>query len=147
MKEIIIYTDGACRGNQNDNNIGAWAYRLEFGEHIKEYSNVARNTTNNIMELTAVIQALRAIKPGARELYTIKVYSDSQYVVSGVNEWSKKWIKTGFKNVKNTELWKILLMLIKQFPNLTLCKVSGHSGHEGNERVDFLCNEAMDKIL
>lgn len=143
---IEIYTDGACRNNQNSSNIGAWAYWMHcFEENIeKEDYAIEFNTTNNKMELTAVIKALQALKEPAKK-HKILVYSDSQYVVSGVSNWSTSWIAKGWKNVKNSNLWQQLLALISQYSNIEFIKVSGHSNNTKNDYVDLLCNKAMDQ--
>lgn len=144
---ITIYTDGACRGNQKAENIGAWAYRLECFEEgrSKEDCGTELNTTNNKMELLAVINALKALKEPAK-LHQIEVYSDSQYVVSGITEWCSGWMNKGWHNVKNADLWQEFIGLAKQFPKIKFIKVSGHSGDINNERVDALCNIAMNNL-
>lgn len=143
MKTIQIYTDGACRNNQASENLGAYAYKLIYGDKIKTYAQVIPNTTNNKMELQAVISALKAIKPTCRH-YQIELYTDSMYVVKGTNEWAVSWIKNGFKDVKNSELWKELFYLETQFPNLNIQHIKGHAGHEHQEDTDKLCNTALD---
>ena len=145
-QKIIIYADGACRGNGQLNNIGAWAYKLIFGDKIKTNAEAVRNTTNNIMELNAVINALKALKPAAYN-YPIEVYSDSQYVTMGINNWINGWIAKNWHNVKNIDLWKELLELKNKFPSITFNWVRGHSNNPGNEEVDKLCNEAMNKLI
>lgn len=142
--KIILYTDGACRGNGAENNIGAWAYCLRFGDTAKKDSGVVRNTTNNIMELTAAIRGLQAIKN--KTAYPIEVYSDSMYVVAGAYTWYKGWEQKNWHKVKNVELWKELIALKNQCTKIVFCHVDGHSGVAGNELVDSLCNEAMDKM-
>lgn len=101
---ITIYTDGACRGNQKAENLGAWAYHMSCPEEgrVKEDCGAEPNTTNNKMELQAVINALRVLKEPAK-LHQIKVFSDSQYVISGINEWCSGWMNKGWKDVKNAE--------------------------------------------
>lgn len=143
VKTIYIYTDGACRNNQASENLGAYAYKMSYGDKIKTYAHVIPNTTNNRMELQAVISALKAIKPSFRH-YPIELFTDSMYVVKGTNEWGLKWVKNGFKDVKNPELWKELFHLELQFPNLNIQHIKGHAGHEHQEDVDRLCNEALD---
>lgn len=143
MKPIYIYTDGACRNNQADENFGAYAYKLIYGDKIKTFAQVIPNTTNNRMELQAVISALKAIKPNCRH-YHIELYTDSMYVVKGTNEWGLSWVKNGFKNVKNPELWKELFQLELQFTDLEIKHIKGHAGHEEQESVDKLCNDALD---
>lgn len=144
--EITIYADGACRGNGSVDNIGAYAYLLRFKNNEKTFVKVVPQTTNNIMELTAVIKALSAIKASATD-FPIKVYSDSQYVIKGINEWSKGWVAKNFNGVKNADLWKELLSKIKQFSNIEFIWVKGHSNSDDNNIVDRLCNEAMDDFL
>lgn len=143
MKTIYIYTDGACRNNQSSENIGAYAYKLIYGDKIKTFAQVIPNTTNNKMELQAVISALKAIKPTCRH-YKIELYTDSMYVVKGTNEWWQGWINSNFKGVKNAELWQELFKLELEFPNLDIFHIPGHAGHEHQESVDKLCNDAMN---
>lgn len=128
MAILRIYTDGGCSGNQSDKNFGGWGAILEYGEHRKELHGGEVNTTNNRMELTAVIEAFKALKgPG----YTIEVFSDSSYVMNCFREkWYESWEKNGWKNaarksVENQELWKELLALVKQH-NVKFFRVKGH---------------------
>lgn len=148
MSSILIYTDGACRGNQNSgiNNLGAWAYLITFEGRTKSNAGVCVNTTNNKMELQAVIEALKALKEGAK-FRDIIVYSDSQYVVSGYNDWQWGWRAKNWIGVKNVELWQELLVLASQYSNLTFIRVPGHSDVELNNCVDALCNAAMDQYI
>ena len=143
MKPIIIYTDGACRNNQKDENLGAYAYKLIYGDKIKTFAKVIPNTTNNKMELQAVIAALKAIKPTCRH-YNVYLYTDSMYVVKGYVEWLNTWKKNNYKKVKNPELWKELDSLSTNFTNLKMEHIQGHAGFEEQEEVDRLCNEALD---
>lgn len=148
MGKIIVYCDGGCRGNQNKENVGAWAYTLKYLDHNKEDSGIAINTTNNKMELQAVIEALKAIK--SKNIETI-VHLDSAYVLNGITEWihgwkQKNWRKSNKKPVENKELWIDLDNLRNQFANISFVKVKGHNGEQGNERVDELCNVAMDSL-
>lgn len=145
MSKIIIYADGACRGNGQVNNVGAWAYKIIFGDKVKTEAKAIRNTTNNIMELNAVINALRALKPAAYN-HSVEIYSDSQYVVMGINSWINGWIARNWNNVKNIELWQELLQLKNQFPSISFNWVRGHNNNLGNEEVDKMCNEVMNKI-
>lgn len=149
--KIEVYTDGACRGNQFEVNIGAWAYYIKAKTSHKEYfaenCNVAGNTTNNIMELTAVIEALKTLSDTNAYNDEITVYSDSTYVVMGITAWFKGWIKKNWKDVKNKELWIKLLHSKNKFTNIRFQHVAGHSGNKHNEYVDRLCNEAMDNHL
>lgn len=139
---IEIYTDGACRGNQFNKNLGAWAYYKDRYCYAK---GIQENTTNNIMELTAVIKALEMLALNKRFNDKITIYSDSTYVIMGINVWYKGWIKKNWKGVKNVELWKKLLTEKMKFARITFQHIPGHSGNIGNETVDKLCNEAMDK--
>jgi len=149
-KDIIyIYTDGACRNNQKEENVGAWAYRLENMGHSKEDFGTEINTTNNIMELKGCIEALKAIKNKNKKTIVI---SDSQYLVSGINEWiynwmsGDRWKNSNGKNILNKDLWMDLLKEKIKFIDIEFIKCGGHSNNDGNNRVDKLCNFAMDDI-
>ncbi|WP_315121521.1 ribonuclease HI [uncultured Clostridium sp.] len=148
MKKITIYTDGACRGNGKENTIGAYGIVLMYNEHKKEIKKAVKNTTNNIMELTAVIEALNILK----EPCEVQLYSDSAYVVNAVNnKWIDSWLKNGWKTsskepVKNRELWESLIELLN-YHHVKFIKVKGHSDNEYNNRCDKLANEAMDEML
>jgi len=142
--EIIIYTDGACY-----NNPGPGAYAAIILEEDKEIdiTGFEPDTTNNRMELKAVIEALKVIKKSKK----IILYSDSNYVVKGINEWIKGWKKRGWKTssdkkVKNLDLWKELDELINK-KNVLLKKVAAHSGNKYNEKVDSLAKEEIDKNI
>lgn len=139
---ITIYTDGACRNNQSRENIGAWAYYAVYDDLTAEHAKAVPNTTNNRMELTAVIEALKEALTDSDEPITL--YSDSTYVIQGVNEWYKGWIKKNWKGVANIDLWKQFLALKANFKNITFTHIRGHAGHKENEYVDELCNNAMD---
>ena len=145
MKHIEIYADGACRGNPGP---GGWAALLISGDSRKEVSGSEAHTTNNRMELLAAIGGLEALKkPGS----TARVYTDSQYVIKGISEWVANWKQRGWKTadrkpVKNQDLWERLDALAGQH-ELEWHWVRGHSGVEGNERVDQLANEAIDALL
>lgn len=140
---IEIYTDGACRGNPGP---GGWAALLQKGEHEKQISGAEALTTNNRMELTAVIRALETLKqPVAARLYT-----DSQYVRRGITEWLVAWKARGWrtadrKPVKNQDLWEQLEALSARH-RIEWRWVPGHAGVPGNERVDRLANEAIDAL-
>lgn len=136
---VTIYTDGACKNNPG---LGAWAAILKYKDAIKEISGVVEHTTNNRMELTAVIEALKAlIRPCHIELFT-----DSQYVQKGITEWIIKWKQKNWKNVKNPDLWQDL-------DNTTSThKINWHwvRGHDGvilNERADELANLAIANYI
>lgn len=148
MKKVIIYTDGACRGNGKENTIGGYGIVMMYNEHKKEIKRAVRNTTNNIMELTAVIEALLLLK----EPCEAEVYSDSAYVVNAINnKWIESWLKNGWKTsskdpVKNKELWEKLIELL-DYHKVKFIKVKGHSDNEYNNRCDKLANEAMDELI
>jgi ribonuclease HI len=140
---VDIYTDGACRGNPGP---GGWAALLLFGEHQREISGAEILTTNNRMELTAVIRALEALKRPVKG----RIYTDSQYVRQGILEWLPNWKRRGWKTadrkpVKNQDLWETLDALAATH-DLEWHWVRGHSGNEGNERVDLLANRAIDAL-
>ena len=144
MNKIIIYTDGGCRGNPG---IGGWGAWLRYGDHDKKFKGSAKDTTNNRMELTAAIKALEAIKSSTID---IDLYTDSKYVMSGINEWIKSWKLRGWKTankkpVKNVDLWQ-KLDEVNAKHNVHWYWVKGHSGDEGNEMADSLANQAMDEI-
>jgi ribonuclease HI len=147
MKKVIIYTDGACRGNGKEASIGGYGIVLVYNGIKKEIKKGFKNTTNNIMELSAVIEALSLLK----EPCDVMLHSDSAYVINAVNEkWIDNWIKNGWKtaakeSVKNKELWERLLKLIS-FHQIKFIKVKGHSTDELNNRCDELANEAMDEL-
>lgn len=144
MKEITIYTDGACSGNPGP---GGWGAVLIFGNSQKEISGGAKDTTNNIMEMTAVIEALKLLK----EPCVVSLYSDSAYVVNAFKEhWIEGWIAKGWVNskkepVKNKELWLEMIELTNKH-KVTFIKVKGHSTNELNNRCDFLATSAAKKI-
>ena len=139
MEGIIIYTDGSSRGNPGPGGYGAL---LLWGGHRKELAQGFRLTTNNRMELMAVIAGLEAIKK--REL-PVTVYSDSQYVVNAIEKgWLNNWIKTGFKGgKKNPDLWKKYYLLAKNF-SVKMVWVKGHANNPYNNRCDELATSAAD---
>ena len=150
MEEVVeIYTDGAARNNQSENNIGAYGAILHYKGHKRYITMGFRNTTNNIMELKGVIEGLKAMK---RHDLPIRVYSDSAYVVNGINKgwldgWAKNgWVKSDGKQVKNMELWIELLELIRSFDDLQIIKVKAHANNEGNNEVDKMINDTMDRM-
>lgn len=147
VKTIKLYTDGACRGNGELNNLGAFAYRLEYGKHVKEGSWTKANTTNNEMELAAVVAGLNAIKTTN---IPIEVIIDSAYVYGCAVTWIEAWRAKDYTKkggLKNRGLIIALDTLVQKQENITFTVVKGHNGHPGNERVDVLCNIAMDKFL
>ena len=143
-ERIEIYTDGACRGNPGP---GGWAATLSLGEHFRELSGAEAATTNNRMELTAVIEALSALKRESR----VRVFTDSEYVRRGITEWLRAWKARDWrtadkKPVKNRDLWERLDAVAARH-DIEWRWVKGHSGVPGNERVDALANAAIDALL
>ena len=139
MKNLIIYTDGAARGNPGKGGFGAI---LQWGDHVREISRGYRHTTNNRMELMAVIAALETLKKTG---LPITIYSDSQYVVKAIQEgWLKKWLATDFKGgKKNKDLWKRYAELAKHH-NIVFKWVKGHADNVYNNRCDELATSAAD---
>lgn len=137
QQKLIIYTDGACKGNPG---IGGWGAILFYGEHKKELYGYASDTTNNRMELTAVIEALKALKRSC----SIEIYTDSQYVKRGMTEWIDGWQRKNWKDVKNPDLWQELLKTAKAH-DISWHWVRGHNGDPNNERADELANLAITK--
>ncbi|MBX2834915.1 MAG: ribonuclease HI [Micavibrio sp.] len=143
MGRIEIYTDGACSGNPGP---GGWGALLRWNGHEKELSGGEVETTNNRMEMMAVIEALAALKGDSK---TIDLYTDSKYVMQGVNEWLAGWKARGWrtaskKPVKNQDLWERIDSAVSAH-NVTFHWVKGHSGHPENERVDKLAVAAIPK--
>ena len=143
MNKVEIFTDGACKGNPGP---GGWGAILRYGTTEKEIYGASKNTTNNIMELTAVIESLKNLKKPCELIIT----TDSKYVKNGITEWIHNWKKNGWrtaakKEVKNKELWIELDSLI-QIHSITWDWVKGHSGHPENERADSLANLAIEKL-
>jgi ribonuclease HI len=140
---IEIYTDGACRGNPGP---GGWAALLRKGTHEREISGAEPFTTNNRMELTAVIRALEALKRSVQA----RLYTDSEYVRRGITEWLPTWQARGWrtadrKPVKNQDLWQQLAALTPRH-QIEWHWVPGHAGVPDNERVDRLANAAIDAL-
>ena len=144
MKEVTIYTDGACSGNPGT---GGWGAVLFYGPHMKELSGGVPDTTNNRMELTAVIEALGALKEPCK----VKLYSDSAYVVNCFRQgWIDNWVKNGWVNskgqpVENQDLWKRLLERMK-IHRVEYIKVKGHSDNDWNNRCDALARAAIRRL-
>jgi ribonuclease HI len=146
--KIIIYTDGACSGNQNKVNKGGWGALLMQGDYEKEIFGGEENTTNQRMEIMAVIRALESLK---NDNYPIEIYSDSAYVVNCINQkWYTNWERNGWKNskkqaVENRDLWETLLSLVRKY-DVTFYKVKGHSGDKNNDRADTLARRGIDYL-
>ena len=144
MKKVTIYTDGACSGNPGP---GGWGSILMFGDVKKEISGAMKDTTNNIMEITAVLEALRLLKFECE----VKIYSDSAYVVNAFNNgWIYNWMKNGWKTasrepVKNKELWVELYDFTKKH-KIEFIKVKGHADNEFNNRCDELARNAISLL-
>jgi ribonuclease HI len=146
LTEVQIYTDGACKGNPGPGGWGAW---LKSGATEKELFGGELNTTNNRMELKAVIEGLRALKRPCKVI----LYLDSQYVRQGITEWIHGWKAKGWRTstkqpVKNVELWQQLDKLVEQGGHQIEWRwVRGHSGDPGNERADALANKGVERAL
>jgi ribonuclease HI len=146
LNEVQIYTDGACKGNPGPGGWGAW---LKSGATEKEIFGGELNTTNNRMELKAVIEGLAALKRPCKVI----LYLDSQYVRMGITEWirgwkAKGWLTSTKQPVKNVELWKELDKLVSEGGHQIEWRwVRGHSGDVGNERADMLANKGVERAL
>ena len=144
MEKVIIYTDGACSGNPGP---GGWGAILMYKDNKKEISGGKKNTTNNEMELTAVIEGLKLLKYPCE----VEVYSDSAYVVNAfLQKWIDNWIKNNWKTsnkepVKNQELWKELYELTKTH-KVKFIKVKGHSDNEFNNRCDEMARNSIKNL-
>lgn len=146
MNHVEIYTDGACKGNPGP---GGWGVVLKSGSLEKELYGGELATTNNRMEMMAVIQALSALKKPCE----VTLYLDSEYVLKGITEWMKGWKARGWRTatkqpVKNVELWQQLdALLASGGHKIDWRWVRGHAGNPGNERADALANKGVDKAL
>jgi ribonuclease HI len=143
LKQVEAFTDGACRGNPGP---GGWGALLRFGEHERELWGGEQETTNNRMELTAAIEALRALKQPCR----IALTTDSEYVRKGITEWLANWKRRGWrtaakKPVKNVDLWQALDEE-SQRHEIEWHWVKGHSGHRENDIADRLANRGIDEL-
>lgn len=138
MSNISIFTDGAAKGNPGP---GGYGIVMRFGNHTKEFSAGFRHTTNNRMELLAVIVALQNLKT---DKFRVDVYSDSKYVIDSITKgWVFNWQKTSFKGKKNADLWNEFLLVQQKF-NINWHWVKGHNGHPENERCDTLAVVAAE---
>lgn len=144
MKQIEMFTDGACSGNPG---AGGWGTILRYGSYEKEFSGGSPDTTNNRMEMTAVIEGLKKLK----EPCSVTVTTDSKYVVDSITKkwvygWQKKnWVKSDGKPALNADLWKEMLKLL-EIHQVTFIWVKGHAGHPENERCDTLAVMQRDKF-
>jgi ribonuclease HI len=143
FKTVLIHTDGACKGNPGP---GGWGALLEYGDVVKELFGGAPETTNNRMELTAVIEALRALKRDC----DVRIVTDSQYVQKGVESWMSNWKRKNWKTsagkpVANRDLWEALDRELQNH-RVVWEWVRGHDGHPGNERADELANRGVESI-
>ena len=143
MKKVSIFTDGACKGNPGP---GGWGALLRMGRHEKELSGGEADTTNNRMEMTAVIRGLGALT----EPCSVELYSDSKYVLDGITKWVEGWKKRGWvtaskKPVRNADLWHELIAAAARH-DVSWHWVKGHAGHPENERVDKLASDAAETI-
>jgi ribonuclease HI len=142
-EKVLIYTDGACKGNPGP---GGWGALLRVGAHEKELFGGEPETTNNRMELAAVINALASLKRPC----SVEVYTDSQYVRNGITEWLTQWRRRGWKTadrkpVKNVDLWQALEREAGRH-EVQWHWVKGHAGHDGNERADELANRGVASL-
>jgi len=142
-KKVELFTDGACSGNPGP---GGWGALLRYGEHEKELNGGAPDTTNNRMELQAVIEGLKALKRPC----VVEIYTDSQYVQKGMTEWLRGWKAKGWKTaarkpVKNADLWQELDAQVQKH-KVTWHWVKGHAGHPENERADQLAREGIKTL-
>jgi ribonuclease HI len=145
MSDLVdVYTDGACKGNPG---AGGWGVWLKWGDHERELFGGEPETTNNRMELTAVIEALASLKRRC----SVRLHTDSQYVHNGISTWIHDWKKRGWrtadkKPVKNVDLWKKLDELVRKH-DIEWIWVRGHEGNPGNERADELANKGVASAI
>ncbi|MFM9898376.1 ribonuclease HI [Sphingorhabdus sp.] len=143
MKQLEIFTDGACKGNPGP---GGWGAVIRYGKHEKEISGGDPDTTNNRMELSATIQALKILI----EPCEVKLHTDSRYVIDGITKWIHGWQRNGWKNaskqpVSNSDLWHDLIEATARH-QVEWIWVKGHNGHPENERADRLASDAAEAI-
>jgi ribonuclease HI len=141
--KIELFSDGACKGNPG---LGGWGVLINNSNNFIELKGTQQQTTNNRMELIAVIEGLKSIKENAH----VGITTDSMYVKNGINQWINNWKKNGWKTaakkpVKNKDLWQELDELVQNY-SIKWIWVKGHSGHPGNERADQLANEAIEEF-
>ncbi|CAN1515277.1 RnhA Ribonuclease HI [Sphingomonadaceae bacterium] len=143
MKQLEIFTDGACKGNPGP---GGWGAVIRYGKHEKEISGGDPDTTNNRMELSATIQALKILIEPCK----VKLHTDSRYVIDGITKWIHGWQRNGWKNaskqpVSNIDLWHDLIEATARH-QVEWIWVKGHNGHPENERADRLASDAAEAI-
>jgi ribonuclease HI len=142
-QSVEIYTDGACKGNPGP---GGWGALLRYGKHEKQLYGGERETTNNRMELLAVIEGLRSLKRASK----VRITTDSQYVKNGITQWIHNWKRNGWKTaarkpVKNADLWQRLEQEVTRH-EISWHWVKGHSGHPENEMADSLANKGVEEM-
>ena len=142
-RKIELFTDGACKGNPG---LGGWGVLIKNSKISNELKGTQQQTTNNRMELIAVIEGLKSIQGNTH----IEITTDSMYVKNGINQWINNWKRNGWKTaakkpVKNKDLWQELDELVQNY-SIKWIWVKGHSGHPGNERADQLANEAIEEF-
>ncbi len=138
MKKVTIFSDGSSLGNPGE---GGYCAILKYKNHEKIIKGAQKNATNNQMELKAVIEALKALK----EPCEVEIYSDSSYVVKGINEWLENWIKKSFKGVKNPNMWREFVKISSPH-KIKAFWVKGHNGHIENEKCDKIAKEEAEKL-
>lgn len=138
MKKIRIYTDGSCLNNPG---FGGYAYIMRYKEHEKIGSGSQKDTTNNRMELLAIIEALKTLK----EACEVELFTDSKLMVQSINEWLETWVKKGFKGKKNVDLWQEYLKVSKDH-KIKAFWVKAHNNHPENEKCDKLAREAASNL-
>lgn len=138
MKTVKLFSDGSCLGNPG---IGGWAYILQYNDWQKKNSGADLETTNNKMELKAVIMGIKALKEACK----IEIYTDSSYVANAINSWLENWVKKDFKKVQNPQLWQEYLKVSK-IHKIKAFWIKGHSGHPQNEECDKMAKMAANNL-